>query len=236
MQIVAWKCEETGKIFEEHDAYTKHVRKIAAARRKQLKAEKAVHDKIKFMEDNFWNRVRSLDQLKAAILQHCDVLALNGVENYWSSFRRQKLNPTPLTEFETFRLHWNENVSNSHSCPHNGVTNFGLKNNLPTGYPGWKGRFDYRVRTDSNQLHSYPGSSDMWRGTRIHTGTGGGGGHRIKNGVYEQGFGYDVRLFANDWPAMAAEYERAQVWLILKDDTTTNIDQLVNSWNPAETY
>lgn len=233
--ITAFKCDTTGKLFEDKAKYTKHIRKVAAERRRVRKIEQAHRAEEQWWHDNFWNRVRSLDQLHAAIMHHKDVFAARGVKEYWGG--SGKLLPTPLVEFQRFDLEWSDSVSNSHHCPHNGVTNWGnRKEGAPRSYPGWHGRFDYVVQSHAKQLHSYPGSSEMWKGTRIHTGTGGGGGHREQDKTFLQSFGFQVELFAADWPAMAEAYEQARVWMILKDIKHHRIDDMVNIMNPADKY
>ena len=230
--ITAYKCDATGKIFEDKIKYVKHIRKVAAERRNQRKIEAAYKADIQWWHDNFWNRVKSLAQLKAAVLHYRDVFAANGVKNYWSS-SKNKLLPTPIVEFKTFDLRYNDSVSNSHNCPHDGVQNFMRDENTPRGYPGWQGRFDYIVQSHKSQLHSYPGSSETWTKTRIHTGTGGGGGHKDQEINFLQSFGYDVRLFYSDWPAMANEYEKAKTFKALTNDSRS-LDQIVNDWFPAD--
>lgn len=233
--IQAYKCDTTGKLFEDKAKYVKHIRKIAAQRSWEKRIERANRTEQQWWEDNFWNKVRSLDQLKAAILHHRDVFAARGVKEY-SCGRSSKLKPTPLVEFTTFRLAYSPRVSNSHSCPHNGVTNWGGKEGRPTHYAGWTGRFDYIVQSHKGQLSSYPGSSEMWKGTRMHSGTGGGGGYRDQDKNFLQSFGFDFRLFAADWPAMALEYQRAHVMMALKGIEQYDIDTVVNQMNPAEEY
>lgn len=179
--------------------------------------------------DNFWNRVQSLDQLRAMIMKHSSVFAARGVKNYHS----KKLKPTPIVDI-CLDLRWSDHVSNSHSCPHDGVTNWGRRGEQPTGYPGWTGRVEYVVQSHRGQLFSYPGGSDQWTGTRIHTGGGGGGGHRDQETQYLQSFGYQVELFASDWPAMAQAYDQARMWRELKGQHHENLDQVVNDMFPVD--
>jgi hypothetical protein len=239
--ITAYKCDTTGKLFEDKAKYQKHIRKIAYERRVQRKIDAAHKADLQWWHDNFWNRVKSLAQLQAAILHHKDVFAARGVKNYFSGIR-DKLKPTPIIKFKTFQIRYRDSVSNSHNCPHDGVTNFSQSynrqqgKNIPEGYPGWQGRFDYTVQSHDKQLHSYPGRSEMWIKTRIHTGTGGGGGaNPEEEKLFLQNFGYDVKLFASDWPAMAEEYEKANVFKILVNDQRS-LDQIVNEWHPAESF
>jgi hypothetical protein len=169
-------------------------------------------------------------------LHHSDVFAARGVKNYYSGIR-DKLKPAPIIKFKEFGMRYSELVSNSHHCPHDGVINWsGREKDAPCGYPGWQGRFLYTVQSHKGQTHSYPGGSDMWGGTRIHTGTGGGrGGNPEEKALFQQSFGYSVELFASDWPLMAAEYEKAKVMKILVDDRRS-LDQIVNEWHPAESF
>lgn len=109
-------------------------------------------------------------------------------------------------------LHWQDSVSNSHSCPRGGVENWHRHDNKPTGYPGWRGRIEFSMGRIGN---SYYGS-DLFKGTGINTGTGGG------NGV---DYGYEVKLFASDFPQLEKmatekrdEYMQARVLAALTDD------------------
>jgi hypothetical protein len=234
--ITAYKCDSTGKLFEDKAKYQKHIRKIAYERRVQRKIDAAHKADIQWWHDNFYNRVKSMAQLQAAILHHKDVFAARGVKNYFSGIR-DKLKPTPIIKFKEFNIRYSEHVSNTHRCPIGGVTNWGgREKDAPRGYPGWHGHFEYTVQSYKGQTHSYPGGSDMWEGTRIHTGTGGGGGGTpAQEKLFQQNFGYGVQLFASDWPAMAAEYEKAKMMKILVNDQRS-LDQIVNDWHPAESF
>lgn len=190
--------------------------------------------------DNFWNKVRSIDQLQAAIIHHSNVFADNGIKNYFSS--KKKLKPTPIIRYKFFTLFWSNTVSNTHCCPYNGVINSYYNKNFPTSYPGWTGRMGYFVQSYKDQNHCYPGGSDLWNNTRINTGTGGGGGNR-NNLTYEQYFEYEITLFADDWPLMKKEYEKVILLSYLKNKNTNEkitspdyLNYVVNKHNSAEDY
>lgn len=232
--ITAYKCDTTGKLFEDKAKYQKHIRSIANERRIQRKIEADHKSEIQWWHDNFWNKVKSLAQLQAAILHHSDVFAAQGVKNYGDGGK--KLKPTPILTITKFSIWYSDKVSNSHNCPHDGVTNWASRDDAPRGYPGWKGRLEYVVQSHKNQLWMYPGGGDMWEDTRIHTGSGGGGGGTPEQEkVFQQSFGYGMELFASDWPAMAAEYEKARNFNILKDEDRS-LDQIVNEWYPESSY
>jgi len=125
-------------------------------------------------------------------------------------------------------MHWNDSVSNSHSCPVGGVTCWSsheAKDGRPRGYPGWQGRVEWIVAWPKEWDGHYLGGDLFSKGTfrtgrqRAHTGTGGGGGMRFseKHGCYVMSHGYDFRIFAADWPGMARYYEKKKVWNTLSN-------------------
>lgn len=231
--ITAHKCDVTGELFEDRKQYTNHGRKLTRElnRKKNLEKQRLVDQQ--WWADNFWNRVRSLDQLKAAILYHRDVFAHNGLKNYFGS---KRLLPTPLVEFLEFDIRSQPQATNYWDCPHNGVTNWGGRiEGAPTSYPGWEGWISYSVQSHKTQLWYYPGGSDMWTNTRLHTGSGSGGGAKDQEVNFLQEFGYGIRLFEADWPAMADSYEKIRM-LNRLTGTSHDLDAQVNAAYPADQY
>lgn len=217
-QILVWKCDQTGKLFEDQTKYKNHLRKLARERntKRQLMVAEAVADQK-------WNELYECEQ---TIEQWLDMVIANQ-DMFWAEAAKSDpydwkqvgktykkvVCPVPrLLEFERFDVRWNPAVSNSHSCPHNGVQNWGNRDpNAPTSYPGWSGRLDWIVAWPKEWDGVYLGG-DLFKGLfshggrqRAHTGTGGGGGMRYseKHGCHVQSFGYDFKLFAADWPGMA---------------------------------
>jgi uncharacterized C2H2 Zn-finger protein len=258
MIITAYKCPHTGKLFEEQAKYKKHLRKIAGERRMQRKIERTKLDKEQFWVDNFWNKVRSIEQLKKAFIVHAERLGMNGIENDYGKWGKKYPKTVPLLKkFSEFSARFDVSVSNSHDAPIGGVTNWGRKDTLkdgspaPRGYPGISGRIDYQVEWDATRSSEYPGGSSMWEGLRFHTGTGGGGGFKPYTDDKTKGlqsFGYDWRLFLADWPGLQQSYmeatdayEKAKMMHILKHGTNMNgfkfdLDEWVNNKYPAEDY
>ena len=228
-QIIVWKCDEDGKIFEDKAKYQKHLRKLARIRREQRRIQ--IEETLK---DQIWNSLyeceQSLEQWRDMIIANQDLFwaeAAAGDPYDWRNVGKTRKGvsmPVPrLLEFTEFRLSWNECVSNSHSAPHNGQENWGGyrdKDNVPRGYPGWQGRVEWIVAWPKEWDGVYLGGDLFSKGTfrsgrqRAHTGTGGGGGMRYseKHGCHVQSFGYDFRIFAADWPGMARYYEKKRVW------------------------
>lgn len=214
-QILAWKCETTGELFEDQDLYKKHIRKIAAQRREQAK-----RDRIAAELKNFWinarNTITSINDLPQFFIDHQDRLWEDAIaaEHYRFAeigklVRGGKKMPMPkLLRFTTFRLSWSKSVSNSHSCPQGGITNWGGRvKDGPRGYPGWTGRVDWEIEWPNEFDGWYPGA-DLFKGYNscVHTGSGGGGNN--KNNI--SSFGYSVELFAADWPGLYREQAKRE--------------------------
>jgi len=235
-QITVWKCDQTGKLFEDQTKYKSHLRKLAR--------ERATKRKLSVMEavaDQKWNELyeceQTIEQWRDMVIANQNMFwaeAAKADPHDWkyvgkthSRGKNSVVCPVPeLLEFERFDVRWNPTVSNSHSCPHNGVTNWGVRDkDAPTSYPGWSGRVDWIVRWPKEWDGVYLGS-DLFKGLhgyntgrqRAHTGTGGGGGMRYseKHGCHVQSFGYDFRMYAADWPGMARVVGMQQLEEVLK--------------------
>ena len=116
-------------------------------------------------------------------------------------------------------------ISNTHSSPIDGVTNWGSKPDKPTGYPGWTGRVWIRYEQE------YPTfSSDPFSATLTHPGTGGFGSY---NGPWEQistayykrhghkvaskfnrpaVYSWDYRFYQSDWPVLSDEINKLEMF------------------------
>ena len=195
----AYQCPFTKELFVTKTAYTKHLSKLretrmwANARRKQHQLK---------LQD-LWNQT-SFDKIAQWIELNPDVFWYNGRQSNRNSPERwDKIRDQFQIKIVRLSLSWSDSVSNSHSSPRNGVTNWSGRSTLqdgspaPRGYPGWQGRIYFQTSCDT------PGFfSDFLRGTRIHTGTGGSGQ-------------YDVKFFEDDWPGLS----KARVWNTLKNIT-----------------
>jgi hypothetical protein len=233
-QILVWKCDQTGKLFEDQTKYKSHLRKLA--RERNTKRKLTV---MEALADQKWNELyeceQSIEQWRDMVIANQDMFwaeAAKGDPHDWANVgkthsRRKNgvVCPIPeLLEFTEFNLRWNPNVSNSHSCPHNGVQNWGGKDDKPTGYPGWSGRVEWIVKWPEEWDGWYLGSDLFANGTfrsgrqRAHTGTGGGGGmhYNKKHKCHVQSFGYDFRIFAADWPGLARYLAKQQFVEVLQ--------------------
>ena len=203
--IVAWKCDVDGKIFEHKAKYVSHLRKLA---RERL-VTRAI-DKVNAGRDAFQirmgNTVTSIDELEQFIRDNWEWFFNNGVANHnRSAATKHKLIDLVIS------VAWSNNVSNSHRCPRGGVVNWSQRSAVPgtpTGYPGWSGHIKYKIdagHSTHKKPRPYSGfGSEYFTGTIINTG-GGGSGDGIS-------YDYGIELFASDFPAMLQARERRQVW------------------------
>lgn len=217
-RVMVWKSDADGKLFEDKAKYMAHLRKLGRERLRIRKAKQA-----ELMREAFITRmgqeVTGPESLEQFIKDNWDWFFSNGYRNGWRA-QSNKVHEYVEVSFEN--LYWSDNLSNSHSCPRNGVTNWGSRDTYPDGtakprgYPGWGGRINIRVRTPmvtkTRQADGF--GSDYFKYTPINTGTGGGGG--VKDGVTK--YSYDVKLWADDFPTWAREREKELVWKYLTED------------------
>lgn len=133
-------------------------------------------------------------------------------------------------------LIYSDSVSNSHSCPIGGVTNFSRESELPLGYPGFKGRLWIRLNQEVAGIVSRIPAMAF-----IHTGTGGIGsyggpwtGENADMPVYS----WDMKVFLDDWPlleSVAIEKLRHEETIrILTHDSRKPSSFLINRFKWAD--
>ena len=212
-KITVWKCDQTGKLFEDHSKYKSHLRKLARERQQRRKLEMVASEADAWWAEAY-QREMSIEDFKNFVIENQSRFwqeAARSNSHNWSyvgKTRRGVVCPVPkLLEFTGFDLRWSDSVSNSHSCPHNGVMNWwGSRDaSLPIGYPGWYGEVSWIIEFPELWNGFYLGG-DLFSGrrSRCHTGSGGGGGGGLhkKYGCYTQSFNYQLKLYAADWPGM----------------------------------
>jgi hypothetical protein len=215
--IQAYKSDADGKIFELKSKYQAHLRKLASARRAEKKVEQMEAERELFLA--MMGQVKSLDELNQFIKTNWNWFWANGAQH---DFYRWSSNKGRAAEFHEYHevtisdLYWKEDLSNSHSCPRKGVQNFDTRADYnkgkPTGYPGWGGRINIKVKPPMSKHKKDPYMHDGWgsgyfENTTINTGSGGGG-----DGKNFKSYSYDVKLFAADFPAMY-EAKRKDEWI-----------------------
>ena len=194
MIITAYKSEFTGEIFENEADYKKHIRVEKAA------AKKAAEKQSKIDGFEQW-----LASEKAAITNHKMIqpwlmdnqrmlMDYFNVFNHRNSWDGCFYDTDKFTEFNV-SLTFSKLVSNTHNCPADGVTNWWSSNDLPRGYPGFKGQISGKLIREKKHNHNYP-YGKLLQLIKIHTASGGGG---------NESWNYGVEIFISEWPSLEQE-------------------------------
>lgn len=201
MKITVNKCPYTGELFESDKKYASH---MSAMRRQRAadRAEKKKHDDFENWLAIEKEKIIHVEMIAPWILENqrdlmdfrnAGITPIFGFSNF---DRRQFYRTDEFIKLELISLRYSHSVSNSHSCPYNGTTNWGGRNkDAPRGYPGWTGRVNGNCKRASNHSHKYP-FSDILNIVGVHTGTGGGG---------NDDWGYHVDIFLADWPGLSQQ-------------------------------
>jgi hypothetical protein len=193
-QVLVWKSDADGKLFEDRTKYQKHLRKLAAERRDVKKRDLYRVQREEFLDQ--MGQVASFDELQQFIIDNWNFFRYNMLEkNTWRKIKHGlPKNDDQLVSLDITGMHFVHDMRNSHSAPRKGVTNFDSRDEYnkgkPTGYAGWRGRITYSV-TRSTSF-----GSDYFNNTPINTGSGGGSDSRLS---------YDLTLWCADFPVMWAE-------------------------------
>lgn len=238
--IQAYKSDTDGKIFEDKKKYLSHLRKLSAERSRKNKMLKLANEREAFLD--LMGQVKSIAELNQFVKDNWEWFWLNGcIREGWRSGKDKKPKLHEYVEV-SIKASWSEHVSNSHSRPRKGVENWGGKAGKPTGYPGWYGRIEIKVRPPTEKYRGKEYLTDGWGSsyfdcTPICTGTGGGGG-----GDNYKSYSYDVRLWGADFPVMyemqrreqyleEENYKRQKVWASVGGlNKVTPITEIPEDW------
>lgn len=184
-QITAWKCDYTGKIFEDVISYRAHLRELARKRQADSKQIKEAFNSL----SNVTNILDLSDKLNEVAREY--------YKNY---------NIDIDIKFE-FNIWYNDSVSNTHCCPQGGELNFCQESHLPTGYPGFNGQIKWYISKKTyDLLQSFPHLriNNFLGACLIYTGTGSTGstGSDFPSPGWNKNVAgvYDVKLFSADFP------------------------------------
>ena len=208
-QILAWRSDADGKLFEDKAKYIKHLKKLARLR---------ITDKKILKVENSWNdfntqmgQVANITELEKFISDNWDQFFINGFkDNRWRADNAPSKHE--LVRIEFWNTVWNEHTSNSHKCPRNGVRNFMREHDKPTSYPGWECRIQFEIKTEEytyrkKQYRRQGYGSDYFANSIVCLGGGGGGS---SNGT--QKYQYDCVLWAEDFPVMYENHLKSKTW------------------------
>lgn len=181
----AYRCPWTDKVYGDKRGYLKHLKELREsrmhARARALRRQRIFEELI--MQPDLARIIQWIELHPEFFFDNI----ISAGRDRWGD-RRAKFRDDFSIKILYFDLRWDNKISNSHSCPRSGVTNWGrYTDDRPSGYPGWQGDIAYQLSHDI-------GSFGIFDKVGIHTGTGGGRGN-LK-------CAYDVKLFADDWPGM----------------------------------
>lgn len=220
--VQAYQCPRTGKLFslDNKGKYQKHLKKQARIRLANRKISKAKNDlgstKEKLAE------VKDFDELHQFVYDNWEFFYINGFAH--DTFRQHDpavIRIPKLMELEFNIRVWSPTTSNTHYCPHNGVTNWHQESDKPTGYPGWSGIIwiSYSLFNLKGRERTISGSN-LFRELPIHTGSGGSRAHSqpLEENESRDTFSYELKIFEADFPAMAENLKQAKLEAKLRGD------------------
>lgn len=199
----AFLCPFTKKIFSNKRNYVDHLKKRRQATINQIRVDRSRELLLK----SFYN-LSNFNDIINWIESHPSFFYFNA--NYGRL--KDDVSREFWIEILGLNLRWSDRVSNSHTRPHNGVTNWSRNEKFKDGtpkpqhYSGWSGEIIYRMS------HDIGFSSEIFSGTRINL-CGGGGDPLIKSS-------YDVKFFDNDWPNLTKIVEEIRVEDAITDSHT----------------
>jgi hypothetical protein len=188
-QIIAWKCDYTGRIFESKGAYETHLRKVAKLKRHREHLDSMRLQFAAFV-DNAQNTLATSTEISRWISSNYFLLS----EFYNTQQFDSKLLCSEI-DIQLCSLTFCSRISNSHCAPKGKETNWWRNKEKPLGYPGWRGRIEITTSFKlKKKNHNKTWESRILKSVDIFLGTGGG---------TQNNFQYDVILWCADWKGMA---------------------------------
>lgn len=205
---MARQCPWTRKLFVDDVQYSQHLTKLREKHR-LTRYHTSMCERGNCAIQWATQNVSSCEEFEQWMREHWEALVIRGTYNsLWNKDHLKRMDQLAVPKLKSVNLQltFKPLVSNSHSCPRGGVRNFIRNPELPRGYPGWTGHLSWthekptKTRVDT--------SNDIFDHSLVYTGSGGGGGGSGRHG-------YDITLWASDWPAWALRNEQELMWGIL---------------------
>lgn len=183
----AYQCPWTGKLYASKKSYVKHLSDLRTSRMHKNARYKLMQKK----KEDFW-KVTTFEEMLQWVELNPDFFWQCAKNNSWSydAAYMDSIRDDFWVKISYLDVTYSDHVSNTHSCPRNGVRNWGREPDKPIGYKGWGGRIEFQT---SHEIRGF--MSGLWEHLGIHTGSGGGSGGR--------NWGYSVGIFLDDWDGLA---------------------------------
>ena len=199
---IGFQCPWTDRLFRTKHSYIKHLRDLRSMRHDRVRARTANNNRSLQFEELI--NQPSFDDIIQWVNHHpkffYEQAVRSGSCHFWSPEEIKNKSETFWMNITYLSLNWDSNASNTHSCPRNGVTNWDGDKSKPKGYPGWRGKIEFKI-SDNVSF-----GSNIFHGLGLNTGSGGG--------IAVKRYGYEVTLFASDWPGL----EKHSLFQILKGE------------------
>lgn len=177
-KIEVYKSEYTGQLFETIEEYNDHVEKHIEKITKKNKEKSLENEKI-FLINQPRLTATSIEDFRIKVIE---------LVNYFFKDKKEKLIGLYFESFNFFK-----SISNSHSCPINGVQNWcGRNTELPTGYIGFEGSIILDIK-NNNEINEF---------IRNINGVNVGSGGSYHNNTLR----YNLKLFLDDFPLIKESY------------------------------
>ena len=186
VEIVAYKCVDTGRIFEFEPDYRQHRARLLHQRRRERDVQVRVlafDAQVQHLRET----ATSFEDISEWIQANISTLLARTSQKNHRKFKGQ----FELKSFEFENMRFCDQCSNSHSAPIGEKTNWHGTPDLPRGFPGWRGQAVFTYDGDTPWF-----LTDTFDIPGINFGSGGG--------VQYRG---EMTLFEQDWPGIVA-YQR----------------------------
>lgn len=199
-KVTCWKCPFTKKIYETRSGYRRHLLKLRKTRNVACNFKK-LRQAAYNVAMNALEKARTLEEIEDVVMKHYSDMMQYAWGN--SPAKLEIAKKIKMTAFSLARMSYSTKVSNSHSSPRKGKTNWGGyrdKEGIPKGYPGFRGYINYSLWCPKHEEDMRFVDFRRCLGVfGIHTGTGGGRGDEPDG---TQKYGYDVKVFVDDFDAI----------------------------------
>lgn len=186
-QVLAWKCEDTGALFEDEKLYRahrrRHLRDLALEREHKRQRDQELADIAPLYERQTFGGIEKW------LVQNWHLVKRFGRHSIDSGRRQGN-----LVKVHFYGMRYGDQ-SNTHNAPLGKETNWGGdKKDVPRSYPGWHGRVDFIFDND--------GEYDPLRTIGMGIGCGSGQWFRSKRLPNGYKFAADVIVWEDDFPKL----------------------------------
>lgn len=218
--VTGWQVRHTGEVFDTEDKYQEAL-SCAAIDRYVTNIDRA-RDRL----NQALAKATTVAEITSIIKNNIRTLVLNNELNRFPYPHKENLKQRQRRCREMRELadaakvlkieltgRWSDCVSNSHHRPlAGGKTNWDRDEDLPLGYPGWRGTLEMSIAPGSSI------SGDYFHRTVLQTGSGSSGSLHLK---------YSIFMFAADFPGLSRAREDALLLANIANDRGA-VNQLNN--------